>query len=183
MTRGRIARGQHRPGSRPAVGGRPRPARPGRQRSIRSTITILLVLPLISLIALWAYAAASTVGGAIAKRNADALNKDVGGPLQVLGEQLAAERADTFAWQSARSARPVTGAPLPPECARILELCLIPVAVAELASAVGLPLGVVRVLLDDLVQEGLIDVRSAAPRGRVTDRRLLRKVLNGLHAL
>jgi signal transduction histidine kinase len=106
MTRGRIARGQHRPGSRPAVGGRPRPARPGRQRSIRSTITILLVLPLISLIALWAYAAASTVGGAIAKRNADALNKDVGGPLQVLGEQLAAERADTFAWQSARGRMP-----------------------------------------------------------------------------
>jgi hypothetical protein len=83
----------------------------------------------------------------------------------------------------ARSARPVTGAPLPPESARILELCLIPVAVAELASAVGLPLGVVRVLLDDLVQEGLIDVRSAAPRGQVTDRRLLQKVLNGLQAL
>src|ERR1700730_18010183 len=106
MTRRRIARGQHRPGSRPPGGGIPSPARPGRQRSIRSTITILLVLPVVSLIALWAYAAASAVGGAVTKLNADTINKDVGGPLQVLGEQLAVERADTFAWQSASGRMP-----------------------------------------------------------------------------
>src|ERR1700730_294054 len=82
-----------------------------------------------------------------------------------------------------RSTRSLIGAHLPPECARILELCLLPVAVAELASGMGLPLGVVRVLLDDLVQEGLIEVRSAAPRGRVTDKRLLQKVLDGLNSL
>ena len=39
--------------------------RAARQRSIRSTITILLVIPLLSLIALWAYAAVSTVGESI----------------------------------------------------------------------------------------------------------------------
>jgi hypothetical protein len=55
--------------------------------------------------------------------------------------------------------------------------------VAELAAAVRLPLGVLRVLLDELVHEGLIDVRAIAPRGRVTDRGLLQKVLDGLHAL
>jgi len=70
-----------------------------------------------------------------------------------------------------------------PECARILDLCLIPITVAELASAVGLPLGVVRVLLDDLVDEGLIDIAAMASRGLVTDRGLLQRVLNGLHAL
>jgi len=70
-----------------------------------------------------------------------------------------------------------------PERARILDLCLVPITVAELASAVRLPLGVVRVLLDDLVREGLIDIRTMAPRGRVTDRGLLQKVLDGLHAL
>jgi hypothetical protein len=70
-----------------------------------------------------------------------------------------------------------------PERSRILGLCQTPVTVAELASQVALPLGVVRVLLGDLVQEGLIEVRVAAPRGRMTDRRVLRQVLDGLHAL
>jgi hypothetical protein len=47
----------------------------------------------------------------------------------------------------------------------------------------GLPLGVVRVLLGDLAGESLIEVTNPAPRGRVTDRHLLRQVLDGLHAL
>jgi hypothetical protein len=70
-----------------------------------------------------------------------------------------------------------------PERSRILGLCRIPVSVAELAAIIGLPLGVVRVLLDDLLQENLIEVMEAAPRGPVTDQRLLRKVLQGLQAL
>jgi hypothetical protein len=72
---------------------------------------------------------------------------------------------------------------LNPERSRILTLCGVPTAVAELASAVGLPLGVVRVLLDDLLHENLIEVRAAAPRGPVTDMRLLRQVLQGLRSL
>ena len=70
-----------------------------------------------------------------------------------------------------------------PERSQILALCRAPVTVADLASAMALPLGVVRVLLDDLVGENLIEVRSTAPRGRVTDKKLLRQVLDGLHAL
>jgi hypothetical protein len=70
-----------------------------------------------------------------------------------------------------------------PERSRILELCRVPVAVAELASAVGLPLGVVRVVLDDLLHENLVEVTAAAPRGRVTDMGLLRQVLSGLRSL
>jgi predicted ArsR family transcriptional regulator len=58
-----------------------------------------------------------------------------------------------------------------------------PITVADLASAIALPLGVVRVLLDDLVQEQLAEVRTAAARGRVTDRHLLKQVLDGPHAL
>jgi predicted regulator of Ras-like GTPase activity (Roadblock/LC7/MglB family) len=41
--------------------------RANRTRSIRSTLGVLLVVPLISLLVLWAYAATSTVGGAIAR--------------------------------------------------------------------------------------------------------------------
>jgi hypothetical protein len=70
-----------------------------------------------------------------------------------------------------------------PERSHILELCRVPVTVAELAAAVGLPLGVVRVVLDDLLHENLIEVAAAAPRGHVTDMGLLRQVLNGLQSL
>ena len=70
-----------------------------------------------------------------------------------------------------------------PERSRILDLCRNPVTVADLASAIGLPLGVVRVLLADLVDEDLIRVTRPATRGRVTDTHLLRQVLDGLDAL
>lgn len=107
--------GQHRPSRRhqaPArrrwLGGPGQQKPAARQRSIRSTITILLIIPLLSLIALWAYAATSTVGGALAERNADTLNTDIGGPIQALFAQLAAERTDTFTWQSAHGRLPRT---------------------------------------------------------------------------
>jgi hypothetical protein len=83
----------------------------------------------------------------------------------------------------ARTGRPGFGPSFSPELTLILDLCRNPITVADLASAIGLPLGVVRVLLDDLVQDGLIEVTAAASRGRVTDAGLLRQVLDALHAL
>ena len=85
----------------PRYVGRRRSGRDHQQRSIRSTITVLLILPLLSLIGLWAYAAQGTVGGAMAERDATIVNTDIGAPLEGLVEQLAVERADTFVWQSA----------------------------------------------------------------------------------
>ena len=87
--------------------------RAGRQRSIRSTITILLVIPLLSLIALWAYAAVSTVGGAIANQNDNTLNQEVGGPIAALVGALQTEGADTFVWQSAHALYQSTHGRLP----------------------------------------------------------------------
>jgi len=75
-----------------------------RQRPIRATLTVLLVIPLLSLIALWAYAASSTVGGALAKRNSDTVNSDIGAPTQALLLDLNSERAESFAAQSAQGA-------------------------------------------------------------------------------
>ncbi|HEX6519408.1 MAG TPA: nitrate- and nitrite sensing domain-containing protein [Streptosporangiaceae bacterium] len=89
----------------PRTGGQhrlPSDARRGRQRPIRATLTVLLVIPLVSLIALWAYAASSTVGGALAKRNSDTVNKDIGAPTQALLLDLNQERAESFAAQSAQ---------------------------------------------------------------------------------
>src|SRR3954468_17491022 len=74
------------------------PAR--RQRSIRSTITLLLIIPLLSLIALWVYAASGTVGPALAKQHSAALNNTVGQPILNMSVALQAERAQAFAWQA-----------------------------------------------------------------------------------
>ena len=70
-----------------------------------------------------------------------------------------------------------------PERSQIMQLCDAPTSVAELSAGVGLPLGVVRVLLDDLLHENLIEIRVVAQRGIVTDMNLLGKVLSGLRAL
>src|SRR5580693_8970369 len=94
---------RHRKAGRGRVPGIGGPDRAARQRSIRSTITILLVIPLLSLIALWAYAAVSTVGGAIANKNDNTLNQEVGAPIAALSAALQTERADTFVWQSSHA--------------------------------------------------------------------------------
>jgi hypothetical protein len=65
---------------------------------------------------------------------------------------------------------------------RLLSRCDQPATVVDLASDANLPLGVVRVLLSDLATWGAVRVVQS-PRGRVTDERLLRKVLAGLQAL
>jgi Protein of unknown function (DUF742) len=83
-----------------------------------------------------------------------------------------------------RSAKSADITSFSPERARILDVCRIPISVAEISAVLGLPLGVVRVLLDDLMYENLIEVMQSAPRGGiVTDRRLLSKVLERLRAL
>jgi Protein of unknown function (DUF742) len=83
-----------------------------------------------------------------------------------------------------RTGKPADTTPVTPERSQILELSRVPVSVAEVSALVKLPIGVVRVLLDDLLHDDLIVVREAAPRGgRVTDQGLLRKVLQGLQAL
>jgi hypothetical protein len=71
-----------------------------------------------------------------------------------------------------------------PERVQILKLCQRPITVADLAAATKIPLGLVRVLLADLISDGLVSVRPQAPAaGPVTNTGLLQKVLNGLQAL
>lgn len=55
--------------------------------------------------------------------------------------------------------------------------------VAELASEVGLPVGVIRVLLSDLLEHGLVSVRPQRDKGATPTESLLREVINGLRAL
>ena len=69
-----------------------------------------------------------------------------------------------------------------PEHRRILGVCRHPVPIVDLASEIDLPIGVVRVLLGDLVGEGLLRVVSSQ-REPVPDQSLLRMVLDGLESL
>ncbi len=69
-----------------------------------------------------------------------------------------------------------------PEHRRILNVCRRPTPVVDLTSEIDLPLGVVRVLLGDLASEGMLRVLSTQKQP-VTDRSLLRMVLDGLESL
>jgi hypothetical protein len=71
---------------------------------------------------------------------------------------------------------------LGPEHRRILGLCRQPGTVVDIASDIDLPAGVVRVLLGDLYDHGMVKIFPAR-RGRITDERILRDVLHGLQAL
>jgi hypothetical protein len=78
--------------------------------------------------------------------------------------------------------RPPEGFRLGPEHRQILAVARHPVTVVDLASDIELPVGVVRVLLGDLTDHGMLKILPAR-RGPVTDARLLRDVLDGLQAL
>jgi DNA-binding transcriptional ArsR family regulator len=73
-------------------------------------------------------------------------------------------------------------ADLEPEHLAVLRQCGLPMCVADLASALDLPLGVIRILLADLRDRGLIEIQRPRPE-RLTDVRLLREVADGLRRL
>jgi uncharacterized protein DUF742 len=72
---------------------------------------------------------------------------------------------------------------LAPEHFTVLRMCRIPISVADLASDLDLPLGVVRILLGDLRERGLIAVRNPMPAARLRDPRILKEVADGLRRL
>jgi Protein of unknown function (DUF742) len=72
---------------------------------------------------------------------------------------------------------------LSPEHRRILGLCRSPTTVADVASAISLPVGVVRVLLADLIPQGRIKVMTQRQTDRKPSADLLKEVLHGLRSL
>lgn len=71
---------------------------------------------------------------------------------------------------------------LSPEHRRLLELCHRPAAIADIASDTDLPLGVVRVLLGDLRERGLVAITGPVGQANAAES-VLRSVLDGLRAL
>jgi hypothetical protein len=71
---------------------------------------------------------------------------------------------------------------LGPEHLRVLQSCRGPVAVADLAVDLDLPLGVVRILVADLREHGLVNVRQPTPSG-LADIGTLKEVADALRRL
>jgi len=83
------------------------------------------------------------------------------------------------------SGEPVAEEPgrLTPEHRRILGMCVEQVTVVDIAAETTLPVGVVRVLLADLIQQGAITVMRKRPPGQRSGNDVLQEILNGLRAL
>jgi hypothetical protein len=73
---------------------------------------------------------------------------------------------------------------LGPEHSAIVALCRTETqTVAELAAGTDLPVGVVRVLLGDLLDQGRVQVSRPVPPAQLPDEKILREVIDGLRAL
>lgn len=72
---------------------------------------------------------------------------------------------------------------LEPEHLRVLALCDIPRSVADLAADLRIPLGVLRVILSDLREHGLVIIRPPVPSIRLLDDHALRRIEDALRRL
>jgi ethanolamine utilization microcompartment shell protein EutS len=107
-------------------------------------------------------------------------------PYTVTGGRVrpAAGAFDVVAFVLAAPAESAAGRlDLQPEHRAILELAQQPVSVAELASDLDLALGVVRVLLGDLLADGLVSAHEPSAAAEIPDDDILKAVVNGLRAL
>lgn len=98
--------------------------------------------------------------------------------------QSVSAQFDLVTMVTATQAVPPNDARLVPEHSDIVRLCQHPLSVAEIAAHLKLPLGTVRVLLDDLLQQDLIQALAPSPSaGHIQDPVVLEALINGLHAL
>ena len=94
------------------------------------------------------------------------------------------EAFDLVATVTATQARVADPGALGPEHFSVLQLAQVPATVVDIASDVGLPLGVVRILLADLRELGLVLIQApVSMKARQVDRNTLREVLHGLRGL
>jgi hypothetical protein len=70
-----------------------------------------------------------------------------------------------------------------PEVRHIVEITQTPTSIAEIAARLAAPVGVVRVLVGDLADEGYVQVRAVSSGGEHRDAQLLERLLEGIRAL
>src|ERR1700678_3920841 len=93
------------------------------------------------------------------------------------------EAFDLVATVTATRARITNPGGLGPEHFSVLQLAQTPATVVDIASDVDLPLGVVRILLADLRELGLVAISTPVAMAERIDTHTLREVLNGLRGL
>jgi hypothetical protein len=71
---------------------------------------------------------------------------------------------------------------LEPEQILALRSCRVPTPVADLAADLDLPLGVIRILISDLRERGLVTIHKPAP-AKLTDRQILKDVADALRRI
>jgi hypothetical protein len=71
---------------------------------------------------------------------------------------------------------------LPPEQAEVLERCQIPAPLVDLAADMNLPVGVIRILVSDLRERGLVTIHRARSAA-VGDLKILQEVVDGLRRI
>jgi signal transduction histidine kinase len=154
------AAGQHR--TQPAATARP----VVRQRSIQRTLAVLLVIPLLSLTGLWAFAAVNTIGTVLAKYKSDAVGRDMGSQTESILQNVATERADTFVFQN--GARLISKAALAAQRAKTdAAAAAFRAGVAAASSDITTPArSVINAILEQLGE--LPAIRLAADQGTLT---------------
>lgn len=71
---------------------------------------------------------------------------------------------------------------LSPEQAELLQRCQMPTPLVDLAADLDLPVGVIRILVSDLRERGLIMIHRPQPAG-FSDLKILQEVVNGLRRI
>lgn len=79
--------------------------------------------------------------------------------------------------------RSTPGPTMQPEQAAILRMCDYPLSVAEISAYLGLPVSAIKVLLNDLLADGQVEVRAPIPTASLPDIELLEAVMHGLQRL
>jgi hypothetical protein len=69
-----------------------------------------------------------------------------------------------------------------PEQHEIMQRCQIPAPLVDLAADLDLPVGVIRILVSDLRERGLVTIHKAQPAG-VADLKILQEVVDGLRRI
>ena len=100
-----------------------------------------------------------------------------GGRTRPIGEFI-----DLLAMVASTKSNTMNDMMLEPEYLEVVRQCRRPKSVADLASDLDLPLGVVRILLSDMRANGLITIRRPARTG-LSDPKLLKDVADALRRL
>jgi hypothetical protein len=95
----------------------------------------------------------------------------------------AGERFDLIAMVLTSPAAAADPEDLEPGHLEVMAWCQVPLTVADLAAGLGLPVGVIRVILADLREHGLVSILPPTGRARQPNPHILRRVADGLRRL